>query len=127
MPEDQDNLPQSQIQGFVRHENFESWYANNTQFHPSEYDLKLIFGEIDWPPNGIPVVQQHTAISMSWVQAKLTLYYLAVQVRVYEILHGTIKVPSNVMPSETEPPTDDNPLAKQAYEFIKQKREELMK
>lgn len=127
MPEDHDSLPQSQVQGFVRHENFESWYANNIQFHPSEYDLKLIFGEIDWPPTGVPVVQQHTAISMSWVQAKLTLYFLAAQVGVYEILHGAIKVPPTVMPSEAEPPTDDNPLAKQAYEFIKQKREELMK
>jgi len=32
----------------TQHENFGSWYANNVQFFQNDFDLRMIFGEIEW-------------------------------------------------------------------------------
>ena len=116
-------------QEFKRHENFESWYTNNIQFHPTEWDLKLIFGEIDWQGNSA-IVQQHTAMSVAWLQVKLMQYFLNLQIGIYEMQHGTIKVPSSVLPPEPQPPSDEDlkkyPFAYQAYEYIKKAREQFI-
>lgn len=81
----------------VRHENFESWYANSVSFFPSEWDLRMVFGEIDWRPNAAPVVQQHTAMTVGWLQAKLMQYFLNVHVGVYELAHGRISIPPELL------------------------------
>src|ERR1700683_826897 len=105
----EDKAEESPNSFFTRHENFESWYANNVQFHPSEWDLKLIFGELDWPPDakGRVVVQQHTAISMSWRQAKILNYFLSLQIEFHESQMGKIGIPQSIMPPEPDPPSED--------------------
>jgi hypothetical protein len=118
-----DQKPQLQ---FTRHENFESWYANNLQYIPSEWDLKVVFGEIEPQRDGSIIVQQHTAIVQSWLQAKLMHYFLTLQLAVYELAHGTIPVPPSVMPPEPTPPEGDlkdDPAAQRVYEYIKKTRE----
>jgi hypothetical protein len=113
---------------FLRHENFESWYANNIQYVPSEWDLKLIFGEIEPHPDGTIAVLQHTAIVQSWLQAKLMHYWLTLQLAIYEQAHGTIPVPMSVMPPEPTPPEGnlkDDPATQKAYEYIKKAREQF--
>src|ERR1700678_738157 len=110
---------------FTRHENFESWYSNNVQFFASEWDLKLIFGEME-QQDGKIIVQQHTAIVESWLQVKIMHYWLTLQLAVYEFAHGTIPVPPSVMPPEPAPPEGllkDDPSALRLYEFIKKTRE----
>ena len=121
--------PQPQPIEFVRHENFESWHANNIQFYPSEWDLKLVFGELDWPKGGNVVVQQHTAMTLSWLQAKIFQYFLTLNLALYEMQHGKIKVPAAVMPPEAQPPTGDlanDPAALKFYEFVKATREQFV-
>ena len=124
MPDTPEQLQWSQ---FTRHENFESWYSNNVQMHPSEWDIKFAFGELDYP-EGKMIVQQHTAVSMSWLQAKLMHYYLSVQLGLFEMSHGKIPVPAAVFPAEPMPPTGDfenDAFAKQAYEYLFKMREEF--
>jgi hypothetical protein len=113
---------------FIRHENFESWYTNNIQYHPSEWDLKLIFGELDWR-DGNMVVQQHTAMSMAWLQVKIMHYFLTLQLGIYELAHGRISVPPSVAPIEPPRPTgqlENDELAHRIHEFIKNTREQFM-
>ncbi len=116
---------------FTRHENFESWYTNNIQFYPTDWDLKLIFGELDWPPEakGNLIVQQHTGMSMSWRQAKILHYFLALQIEFHEMQSGKIEIPAGIMPPEPEPPSAElasNSEAVRFYEFAKKARENLV-
>ncbi len=118
--------PQPAQLGFVRHENFESWYANNVQFYPTEFDLRMIFGEYDVANLS---VQQHTAMTVSWVQAKIILYFLTLQLGIYEMSHEQIKIPPGIFPPEPEPPSGDlanDPAAREVYEYIKRIREQLV-
>jgi hypothetical protein len=129
MPDDnepkQPQQPQAQLM-FKFHENFESWYANNIQFQPTEWDLRMVFGELDFTQG---IVQQHTAMTVSWLQAKLMHYFLTMQLSIYEISHGKIPVPPSVLPVEPQPPTGDlatDPLALEMYEYMKQLRTQFL-
>ncbi len=129
MPDTTENQPQSPPVGFVRHENFESWYANNVQIYPSEWDVKLVFGELDWPTGGNLVVQQHTAMTLSWLQAKILQYFLSLNVEAHEMQYGKIKVPASVMPPEAQRPTGDlanDPASRRLYELIETKRKQFI-
>ncbi len=110
----------------VRHENFESWYSNNIQFQPSEWDLRMTFGEVDFANWA---VQQHTAMTVSWLQAKIMHHFLTVQLAIHELSHGKIPVPASVFPPEPQPPEGilaDDPGSQQIYELIKKLRERFI-
>jgi hypothetical protein len=110
---------------FRRHENFESWYANNAQFWASEFDLRMTFGELNVSGEKVEV-QQHTAMTVSWLQAKLMLYYLSINIGLHELSHGKIPIPPSLLPPDPEPPTaeqlETDPNANNMYEFIKTAR-----
>ena len=129
MPNDADvQEPKQEESTFIRHENFESWYANNIQFFPSEWDLKVVFGEIDWP-KGKMQIQQHTSMSISWLQAKIMQYFLTLHVGAYELSHGKISVPTTVLPIAPVPPTGDlanDPAALRLYHFVQEQREKFL-
>jgi len=114
MPDEQ----QPDKQGFVRHENFESWYANNVQFFPSSWDLRMVFGELD-VRDGDGFVRQHTAM----------IYFLSLHVYVHELTEGKIAIPSGALPPAPTPPVGDlenDPIAIQVYEHIKKAHEEFV-
>ncbi|HYA24654.1 MAG TPA: hypothetical protein VEF05_10875, partial [Terriglobales bacterium] len=88
----------------------------------------MVFGEIDWIENK-PVIRQHTAMSISWLQAKILQYFLNFHVAAYEMVHGPIPVPSDVIPPPPNAPTGDlanNPTAQRIYEHVKKLREEFI-
>jgi len=126
-PDQAEEQTQDQTLRLQRHENFENWYANNVQYHPSEWDLKMIFGQLDWPDGKTLVVEQHTGITVDWIQAKVMLYFLTLQVAVYELSHGKLQVPASVIPPEPAPPTEEDiknfAQAQEVYELIKNMRE----
>lgn len=108
-------------------ESFSSVYANNVQFETSTFDLKVIFGELDQSEKPT-IINQHTAISMTWVQAKLLCYFLQVNLAFYEADNGLIKIPPAVFPPDIGPlPAgfEDNPNVKAVWEFVKQLRQQL--
>lgn len=110
----------------TRHENFESWYANNIQLYPSDFDLRMVFGELDVPTM---TIQQHTAMTVSWLQAKLMHYFLSVQLGAHELTYGKIPVPQGSLPPEPQPPTGelaDDPGNFKLYEYIKKMREQFI-
>jgi hypothetical protein len=127
MPDEQTLTPQPQVT-LTRHDNFESWYSNNIQFKPTEWDLKAIFGEMEPQTDGGVTVQQHTAIVLTWLQAKIMHYFLGVQLGIYELTHGKIPIPQSVMPTEVAPPSGnlDTPDTRQLYEYMKKFREQFI-
>jgi hypothetical protein len=111
---------------FIKSEDFQSLYANNVQFQPNEIDIKLLFGEMD---TSKLVIEHHTAITMTWLQAKLMLHFLQLQVQVYEMSHGRIQGSSAVYPPEPQPPAGelaDNPEALKIYEYLKSDRDQFI-
>lgn len=110
----------------IRHESYETLYANNVQFFPSEWDLMLMFGELD-PQEGKTVM--HTGMSIPWLQAKLMMYYLVLHVGLFELTHQKITIPPSLIPAEPEPPSGDlkdDPIAQKVYEFITKQREHFL-
>ncbi len=70
--------------------------ANNIWHEVSAWDLKLIFGQLDQArtPN---VVTQHTAMALSWLQVKLLIYYLQIDLAVYEAQYGKVAIPAAIL------------------------------
>jgi hypothetical protein len=89
-------------------EDFVSGYANNIQFEPSAWDLKIVFGELSQTA-AKAVVEQHTSITISWLQAKMLDFYLRVQIAAHELEDGKIQVPERVLPPEPPPLPPDIP------------------
>ena len=109
-----------------RGEDYESLYANSVYFQPSEWDLKLTFGEVDNDPtDNSTFVEQHTAISVPWLQAKLMSYFLTLQLGVYEMTHGEIIVPASLMPPEYSSDTTSDEATKEIQAFIEKTRKEF--
>jgi hypothetical protein len=119
---------QQQIVNFTRHDNFESWYSNNIQFKPTEWDLKAVFGEMEPQNDGSVTVQQHTAIVVSWLQAKIMHYFLGMNLGAYELTHGKIPIPQSVIPIEPVPPSGelDTPETRMLYEYMKKFRDQFI-
>ncbi|SRR6266852_9691935 len=114
----------AQPQYLRRGEDFESLYANSVYFQPSEWDLKLTFGEVDNDLKDNRVfIEQHTSIAVPWLQAKLMSYYLGLQVAAYEMEHGPIKVPPTLIPPEPGPAPE--PSMQRLYEYIAKVRQEF--
>jgi|SRR5271157_2865026 len=114
--------------GIIRHEDYVTLYANNVQFQPFEWDLRMTFGELD-VRKGQVIIEQHTAITVTWLQAKLMLYFLGLQVAVHEMSHEPIRIPKSVFPPEPTLPSGDlpnDPIALKVYEYIKAERDRLL-
>src|ERR1017187_1064478 len=101
MPEPHEEEKVEPSEGVIRHEDYVTLYANNVQFQPWDSDLRMTFGELDLR-KGKVVTEQHTAISISWLQAKIMLYFLGLQVAVQEIANGKIKIPDRLFPPEPD-------------------------
>jgi hypothetical protein len=114
---------------FTRVEDFVAAYANNIQLQPSVWDLKLVFGELDQSSGRADVVEQHTSVTLSWPEAKLLHYYLALALLGHELEDGKIYLPKRVLPPEMlEVPEDlaNNPTAVSLREAAVKLREQLL-
>jgi hypothetical protein len=88
----------------VRAEDFTSLYANNVHFESSVWDLKLLFGLLDQIKGaGNAMIDQHTAINIPWVQAKLVAYFLTVNVMLHESENGKLEIPTRIIPIKLDP------------------------
>lgn len=112
---------------FRRIEDFSFEYANNIQFETNAFDLKLVFGQLD---HSTSQVEQHTAITVSWLQSKLMLYYLTLNVAGYELQYGKISIPPDVMPANVPPLTPEqekDPRYVKLYDLFRRLREQFVK
>ena len=113
---------------FQRTEDFISLYANNFQVEQSAFDLKLIFGELNQSENKVRV-DQHSSVTIPWVQAKLLIYYLQVNLAGFEVQRGKIKIPNDLLPSPVPPvPSEqkNDPKIQELFELIKKIREQFV-
>lgn len=111
----------------VRTEDFASTYSNNVQFEQNALDLKVIFGALDLRGGKI-TIEQHTSVTMSWVQAKLLSFFLNVNLVAHEAENGKIKIPSKMLPPMPPLPREleNNPQVKAVVEVIRKMREEFI-
>ncbi|MGD0011499.1 MAG: DUF3467 domain-containing protein [Terriglobia bacterium] len=112
---------------FVRREDFRSVYSNNVQFEPFPADLNIIFGE-QRVEKGKQIIEQHTAVRVTWTQAKLLAYFINVQVAACEREHGKISIPKAMLPTIAKLPEAlaANPTAQAIFELINKMREEFI-
>ena len=113
---------------FQRTEDFISLYANNFQFEQSAFDLKLIFGQLD-QSKGKAHVDQHSSVTIPWVQAKLLMYYLQVNLAGFEMQYGKIKIPNDLLPPPVPPvPSEQKnvPKIEELFELVKNIREQFV-
>jgi hypothetical protein len=110
-------------------EDFSSAYANSVFLEPSTWDLKMIFGQLDQSvdPN---VVEQHTAITIPWTQAKILSHFLRVQIAAFEVVHGKIALHRGILPPEPSAPTKEilaeEPKAQEIFDKLKKMHDELI-
>ena len=127
--EEPTNTRESEPVGFERDDEFVSLYANNVLFERSIWDLKMIFGQLD-QYQGKVRVEQHTAITIPWVQAKLMNHFLSVNLAMYESENGQIQIPSILLPqapgSLTEGPGDNDPQADAQIQLIRKLHDQFI-
>ena len=125
MPEQ--NTPSGPI-NLERSEDFASFYANHIWYENSVWDLKLLFGEVDQSKTN--TVLQHTGITLSWLQVKLLIYFLQVNLAFNELQNGNVNIPLSVMPPAPDPLAPEganDPVAQAQREKVIQLREKLLK
>jgi hypothetical protein len=85
-----------------RDEDFTSLYANNVQFEISVWDLKMIFGQLDQSAG--MVVEQHTAMTLPWPQAKLAAYFMVVNMIIHQSqMEAPIQLHASAIPKRPDP------------------------
>ena len=120
MASEDDGSAQSKITIDLRRtDDFTSRYANNLQLEPTLWDLKLTFGETDQKISAGTVVQ-HTAITVSWAEAKVIAYFINSHVASHEAQVGRIVlIPDIIQPPPEEIPSSvpaaKHPMWKKAY------------
>ncbi|HTS51011.1 MAG TPA: hypothetical protein VMH05_23860 [Bryobacteraceae bacterium] len=100
----------------ARSEEFEDFYANNVQFEATLWDLRLLFGQTDLAAQK---VNQHTGMSLPWPQAKLTAYFMIVNVIAHQATNGNIIIPDFVVPVRPNPSDPAlEPMQKKTVEYL---------
>lgn len=104
-------------------------YANNVYFEASAWDLKMVFGQLD-QRQGKNVIRQHTSVTLPWTQIKLLSYWLRGYVEFHETTHGKIVVPSNAVPPDVPPPSEElraaDPNVDLVYNIFRKLRSEFI-
>jgi hypothetical protein len=89
---------------FTRDEDFTSLYANNVRYESSAWDVKIIFGQLDQSGGaGKTIVEQHTAVTVTWPNAKIMAYFLLANCLIQQSQTGPIQIPLAVIPPRPEP------------------------
>ena len=73
------------------------FYANNSQFELSAWDLKIAFAQLD-QSEGQPSADWRAVVTIPWAQAKVLAYYLQMNIAIFEHEYGPIAVPASVIP-----------------------------
>jgi hypothetical protein len=77
---------------------FRTTYANNVFFDLSNFDMKLTFGQIERSPEGVPYIERHSSVVMSWLEAKIAALFFVINIAEHEKSHGIITLPPEIMP-----------------------------
>jgi hypothetical protein len=113
---------------FRRSEDITSGYANNFQLEPNPFDLKIIFGTLNYSESQKVIIDQFSSVNISWSEIKLLIYFLRIHLVQYEANNGKVKIHDAVMPEEPSDisPEFDNAIGREILNSIKKFRKELM-
>jgi hypothetical protein len=64
------------------------------------FDVKMVFGELIQFPNAQPFIEQHTAVTLSWREAKIAALFLVMNVAMHENKFGALDIPDGILPSD---------------------------
>ena len=78
-------------------------YANQVTFELNVSDLRIVFGITE--KNAASVY--HTAITVTWAEAKLLHHFLLQNIKAYEFFEGKILIPAGMMPPSPPEPRED--------------------
>jgi hypothetical protein len=70
-------------------------YSNNIQMATSNFDVRVLFGEIDRVSDDKVIVEQQVQVTMTWLEAKILSDFLQANVKAHEELNGPLKLPKN--------------------------------
>jgi hypothetical protein len=112
--------------GIVRTNDFVDRYANNVSLESSVWDLKILFGTLDQTTSP-DSVRHHTAMHITWAQAKLMMFFLQATIMFHEAASGKIKIPEGAMPPAVDPaaPIWSFPDSKDMIDKLEKLRSEL--
>ena len=77
MPEEKSEETIKIADQFTRAQEFLARYANNVNYETSVFDLKIVFGELVQPLGKKAFIEQHTSVTLSWLEAKIAALFLA--------------------------------------------------
>jgi hypothetical protein len=83
-------------------------YCNNIQMAGTNFDVRLILGEVAEVLPDKVIVEQRVQVAMTWIEAKILADFLRANVEEYEKLNGPLKLPKSlekIIAPETFPPT----------------------
>ncbi|MGB6385279.1 MAG: DUF3467 domain-containing protein [Terriglobales bacterium] len=110
MPEEKMNEKIKIATEFKRAEDFLSSYANNVMFETSVFDIKIVFGELLQPYGGKPFVEQRSATTLSWLEAKIAALFLIMNVAMHEKQFGPLVIPEGTMPLDFSQTSEEREL-----------------
>lgn len=117
---------------FRHDEGYIERYANNVQIQSTQIDLKMVFGLTDQIQGAMPVrfaVNQHSAVSLGWIQVKLLIYFLQLHLNGHELENGKVRVSPKLFPPdipENPPSPFDNELGRRIFESLRKQRAEFI-
>jgi hypothetical protein len=131
-----DQIPPLQVQQILQklfsdivaqktREAIRSVYANLAQFETTDIDCKMLFGQLSQLV-GDRIPEWHTAVTMTWAEAKIFSFYLRTNLAIHEAQQGTIRIPASMLPSTFQAPEGNDPTANKIFDAIQSLRNELM-
>jgi hypothetical protein len=70
----------------------------------------MVFGDIVQFPNAQPFVEQHTAVTLSWREAKIAALFLAMNVATHENQFGALDIPEGILPPNFQRTVEEGKL-----------------
>jgi hypothetical protein len=122
------SAPETKGIQYKRREDFVELYANNTQLLSSIWDIHIAFGQLD-QSIGPNTIVQHSAVTLSWPQAKVLLYFLQMHVTGHEVEHGRIVVTKGLIPEfPTQLPknAEKNATIEKSWKILRKLYEEFI-
>ena len=106
-------------QNIQRTADYTETYANNVHYESSVWDLKVLLGRLD-QSSGLSITKQFLGVSIPWMQVKLMIHHLQVNLTIHEAYNGPVAIRNDLLPKLPQV-TDEqlkDPLFKATVEKI---------
>jgi hypothetical protein len=88
--------PQRKIEFRLPTEGLHHVYCNNFQMASTSFDVRMLFGQIAEVLDDKVIVDQQVQVTMTWLETKIIADFLQANIKAYEDMNGSIKLPKNL-------------------------------